>query len=315
MGFYHQFRNSEEVQAQSPNKYLTFDKVKELYENTKPIRGKREKLNVRPVGERGRSWERVIKVSDDEYYITCNSYPYYQRDTSVVKDPHFRAITFKKNYETEVIVIHTPQNSYKSLAPNWLNSPSVLHFYHYKLPKEFQMVNHKGKKYIKHTTEDGINHYTLEKGDLVFIKRDSSTINFRPFQVHREFIRKLDKQKTKDIRKNITPLVNYINTMIDIIETDKWKNGNPLKEIPKEDLFKQEVAESWFQLVELYKNRIKNTIYYRDEHKGFTEKTEYKKHLLKNKIYDHAYRIFRPFEIIEVPIGELCYDKYKNWSE
>jgi hypothetical protein len=313
MGFWYQMRNSEEVQAQSPNKYLTFDKVRELYENTKPIRGKREKLNVRPVGERGRSWERIIKVSDDEYYLTCNSYPYHQRDTSIVKDPHFRAITFRKNYDTEVIIIHTPQDSYKSLSPSWLNSPSVLHFYHYKLPKEFSMVNHRGKKYVKHTTDDGIEHYILEKGDLVFIKRSDATAYFRPYQVHREYIRKLDKQKTKQIRQDIKPLVNYIKTMIDLVETEKWVSENPLERIPQGDLFKQDACESWFELVEIYKRKIKEISYHNDPTRGFTEKTEYKKHLLADKIHNNAYRLLKPFEITEVPIGELCYDKYRNW--
>jgi len=44
-----------------------FAKAVERYESIKPLIGKRKSLDVRPLGERDRAWERIVKVSDTEY--------------------------------------------------------------------------------------------------------------------------------------------------------------------------------------------------------------------------------------------------------
>ena len=312
MGHWYSMRSSHQVQSESPNKYLTFDKVKELYENTKPIRGKRECLNIRPVGERGRTQDRVIKVNSEEYYLTCNSYAYVSKDKDQ-RDYHCRAITYRMHYDTETIIIHTPTNSYGSLTPSWLNSPSMLYFYHYKLPKEFGVHNHRGKKYITHTIEGQTKYYTMAKGDMVFIKRKDEP-HFKPYQVHREFVRSLDKEQTKVANQNIKPFLDYANAMINIIETEKWSQGNPLANITKEELFKQDPSESWLGVLENYKDRIRSSSYVRQASGDYTQVLEYKTHLLKKKIQNDLYRLVKPFKLTEVELGKLCYDKYANWN-
>lgn len=311
---YHYCRSAIEVQKDNSRSF-NFDRIRELYENTKPIKGKRECLNIRPVGERGRSHERIVKVSDEEYYLTCNSWARVNADKTVF-DRHCRAITFVKEYYGggENMIIHIPKNSRGQTAPYWLNSPSVYWFYHYKLPENFAMHNHRGKKYVSYTLDGKTNYYSLNVGDLVFHRQKDSN-EFKPLQVHREFKRELDREQTKQLREQAKPFVNYINTMIDLVETDKYCRGNPLEHIPLEVLFKQDPDESWFELVEIYKRLIKDSSWVFDNAIGQTTRTvEYKKHLLNKKIYDHIYRKVKPFRITEVPIGELCYDKFKNWS-
>ena len=311
MGHWKGMRSSSQVQSESPNKYLNFDKVKEIYENTKPIRGKRECLNIRPVGERGRTQDRVIKVSDEEYYLTCNSYAYVSKDKKL-HDTHCRAITFRMCYDTETIIIHTPTGSYGTMNPHWLNSPSMLYFYHYKLPREFGVHNHKGKKYIAHTVEELTKYYIMAKGDIVFIKRKGDS-HFKPHQVHREYVRSLDKDQTKVANQNIKPFLDYAKAMINIIETEKWSSGNPLTNISKEELFKQDPSESWLGVLENYKDRIRSAYYVRvnDEYKHIID---YKTHLLAKKIQNDLYRLVRPFKLTEVELGKLSYDKYANWN-
>jgi hypothetical protein len=311
MGHWKGMRSSSQVQSESPNKYLNFEKVKEIYENTKPIRGKRECLNIRPVGERGRTQDRVIKVSDEEYYLTCNSYAYVSRDKKA-QDTHCRAITFIKRYDNETIIIHTPKGSYGTLTPRWLNAPSMLYFYHYKLPNEFGVHNHRGKKYIAHTVDGETKYYTMAKGDIVFLKRQTDS-HFRPFEVHREYVRALDKDQTKVANQKIKPFLDYAKTMINLVENEKWTRDNPLSVIPIEQLFKQEPSEWWLDVVENYKHRIRSDSYIRvdGEYKSITE---YKTHLLGKKIQNDLYKLVRPFKLIEVELGKVCYDKYANWN-
>lgn len=311
----YQARDSKLVQADNGIQ-LNFEKAKALYENTKPIQGKRECLNIRPVGERGRSHERIIKVTDREYYITCNSWARIDTKTKEVFDFHCRAITFGKNYwGGETITIHTPRTSSGQFAVSNLNAPSVYWFYNYKLPKDFSLVNHKGKKYIAHQTQENVtNYYTLDKGDIVFFKPEKDSY-FKPLQVHREYTRTLNKQKTKELREKAKPLFNYISTMIDLVETDKWVRDNPLKQIPDEDLFKHDPDDKWLELVEIYKNRIKqSTGWYDYTKKQHFHTIEYHKHRLNAIFYKHLYQRMKPLDIHEVPLGKICYDKFKNWE-
>jgi hypothetical protein len=51
-------------------RHFDFEKIKKHYHDTPPIRGKRKPENIRPVWQRNRCWERMVQVSDTEYYIT-----------------------------------------------------------------------------------------------------------------------------------------------------------------------------------------------------------------------------------------------------
>lgn len=54
-------------------KLNSFDKVAAWYAKTKPIKSKNFTLeqDVRPIGERRRQWERIIKISDTCYALSC----------------------------------------------------------------------------------------------------------------------------------------------------------------------------------------------------------------------------------------------------
>jgi hypothetical protein len=54
-----------------PSNHMTFENIKRRYETTKPVRG--DKNDIRPVGDRRRKHERVVKVNDTTY-----AYRYYE---------------------------------------------------------------------------------------------------------------------------------------------------------------------------------------------------------------------------------------------
>jgi len=47
----------------------SFDQVAALYDSVKPMRGKHKDQDVRPIGDRRRKWERIVKISDDCYLL------------------------------------------------------------------------------------------------------------------------------------------------------------------------------------------------------------------------------------------------------
>lgn len=55
------------------NRLDTFDQVAEWYAKTKPVVSKNHtrEQDVRPIGKRGRKWERIIKIDDNCYALSC----------------------------------------------------------------------------------------------------------------------------------------------------------------------------------------------------------------------------------------------------
>ena len=49
--------------------FNNFEQVAQRYRETKPIAGKFKHLNIIPVGDRKRKWERIEKISDDCYAL------------------------------------------------------------------------------------------------------------------------------------------------------------------------------------------------------------------------------------------------------
>jgi len=58
------------------NKLDSFADAEKRYNDTKPVRSKHHTLeqDVRPVGKRSRKWERIIKVDDSTYVLSCGGF-------------------------------------------------------------------------------------------------------------------------------------------------------------------------------------------------------------------------------------------------
>jgi hypothetical protein len=321
MSFGHyNIRTPYEVQRDNGGRY-TFDKIKERYENTKPIQGKKRKhLDIRPNGERGRSHERIVKVNDNEYYLTFDAWRW-----SEIHQPdrqHTKAISFHLVGDMETVVVHTPRTNWKeekNLYPRAFSSPSVFYFYDFNLPIGLNMVNYKSAKYVRLDTEQGYLYYTVEKGDTTFTRRVGEKY-WKPMVVHREVIHLLDREKTKEWRNTAKPLLDYLNVMVDMVEPQYigwWQNvlAEATQDIAKDKVFKQddgEAPEHWFKMAEYYKKRIEAHDWcgsYRIEDR----KTIYRKDKLKHYLYKDLYKLVKPLKAVEVPLGEPCKDRFKSW--
>jgi hypothetical protein len=224
-------RSPEQVQRDNGQHY-DFKKIAERYETTVPLRGKRKAENIRPHGERSRDWERLIKVSDQEYYLTNNAYRWREQHGHSFN----RAITFKRDDEgNETVIVHTPraywgdEENRKKLVPKQLGVPSTFFFYQCNLPDGMGMTKYHSKNYlcVKNSVATGdISYYTLDKGDVTLTKQVGDVF-FKPLIVHREFHRSLDRSKTKAIRQELSSFVEYMRVMMPLVEADRLRMYSP----------------------------------------------------------------------------------------
>lgn len=324
MGFGYGTRTAYDVQSDSGGRF-DFLKVAKRYEEVKPIAGKkRGHLNVRPLGERSRSHERIVKVSDNEYYVTYNAYRWSECNDS---RPHSRAITYCLNDGIETITVHTPTRVWNRENPNTLyprdfSSNSVFYFYDFNLPSGLSMANCNSCKYVKL----GDQYYTIEKGDISFTRKQG-TNTWMPLVVHREVVHTLDRELTKVWRAKTKPLLDYLKIMVDMVEPKyygRWENLFQKTEkdngIKIKDVFKQvdgNAPEHWFTFAEHYKYRIQKTSYdyFRIPEGGYRSETTtvYHKKKLSRFIHQDLYSIVKPVKEVEVPLGQVCKDRYKSW--
>jgi len=313
MGYYQNSCSPYDVQAYQGGKF-DFVSVAKRYEDTIPLRGKRKEQNIRPIKRRDRAFERIIKVSDTEYYVTFDAYQY--------RTLHNRAITWCLNNDIETMTVHTPKKMWGAtpsleLHPRTLSSSSIFWFYEFNLPHQFGMVNHRANKYVCYDDK----YYSIELGDITF-QRKVGENHWLPLVVHREFKHTLDRTQTKQLRETIKPFIDYYDIMCDIVEgRGRWDYGNPIyKAIVGDEnrsvhadeaitLFKpsaDEVPDAWLGLVERYKNRVTGYDYQ-------TRKDTHLRHKLSAEICKDLFKIVRPCKTTEVPIGTLIHDRYKQW--
>jgi len=294
-------RSPEDVQRYNGVK-TDFDMAVKRYESIKPLIGKRKTLDVRPTGERNRAWERIVKVSDTEYYLTCSEWGWRDRQKLQGEkvDDERRSITLKQEGEVETIIIHRAQYGF--------TSPSIFYFYDYNLPQGMDMQKHRGSNYVRVLKKDGgYNFYRADKIDITFYRPRGGTY-WTPLTVYREVKHSLDRKKTKAIREKLSTFTEYARVMLPLVEA-KYQWGNTL-DAHWEDFVTlknpDEIPESWLKAVAHYASRLgrydwKNKVQVVNE-KG-----------LIPMIQREAYKVAKPFNVEPVPLGELSYDRYRGW--
>ena len=295
-------RSPEEVQRR--NGVLTdFDMAVKRYESIKPLIGNRKTLDVRPLGERSRAWERIVKVSDTEYFLTCFEWGWRDKQKLLGSkvDDERRSFTLKREGEVETIIVHNAKYGFAS--------PSTFNFYYYNLPQGMDMTKYRGSNYVRVLKEDGShNHYVIDKGDITFYRPKGGTY-WTPLHVYREVKHTLDRKLTKAIREKLSTFTEYARVMLPLVEA-KYQWGSTLGGSHWEDFVTlknpNEIPESWLTAVGHYASRLSRY--------DWTTRT----HVLNEAglipmIQREAYKSARPFKVEPVPLGELSYDRYRGW--
>lgn len=349
MGYGWNTRSAEDVQRHNRSHY-DFEKIKFKYENIKPLRGKRSHLDVRPHGERDRSHERIVKVSDNEYYITNTAYAYPETHPEHYIErnkEHNRVMTFVMAGDIEYLTVHAPRQYWgeemkkpfaerRLLDRSGFIAPSNFYFYYYNLPVGLGMTKYGSKAYLEVRGEAGSAHkyYTLMQGDVVLTRKQGEEL-FKPLVVHRERKLILDRTKTKEIRKQLEPFVNYVSIMAPLMDYKHigWSYKNPftLNKKLKQDVDREweevvskswselvsmngdELPEYWYNMAQCYRSRIETRKYNWDtkEYETLPITTE----KVKSLIYDDVYRQALPFKVEDIELGvAFKNNKYQSWG-
>ena len=310
MGYGWNTRSSQAVQMQSRH-YFTFESIAKHYESITPLRGKRKDKNIRPVGERNRDWERVVKFNDNEYYLTSSAWRWYddpQLNTHDKKPQ--RLMSFKRIDGGETFTLHTPKYRSDRLDPHSLSVPSTFYFIYYNMPKGLSFHNEKSCKYVR--TDHDNKFYIAEKGDITFSRLDGET-EWKPFVVHREVIHHTDRAKTKAIRQQMKPFLDYSNIMFDMLEHKRWYGSlfkqDDFSDYTWEDIVKPLADGSpnplWVSLVEHLKSETRFYDY-------DTSTYSFNKNKVKSVLYKAICYVARPHKEVEIPLGTTCRDPFKT---
>jgi len=296
-----ELKTTEDIQYRNGIK-TDFDMAVKRYESIKPLIGKRKSLDVRPTGERDRAWERIVKVSDTEYYLTCFEWGWRdrQRLEGNKVDEERKSITLKREGEVETIIIHNAKYGF--------TSPSTFYFYNCNLPQGMTMEKYRGSNYVRVLKEDGkFDYYRADKMDITFY-RPKGGAYWTPLSVYREVKHSLDRKKTKAIREKLTTFIEYARVMLPLVEPkysyassldQHWEDFVTLKN-------PDEIPESWLRAVSHYAHRLNN-------YNWSTRTNVLNEKGLIPMIQREAYRMAKPFHVEPVPLGELSFDRYKGW--
>jgi hypothetical protein len=202
------------------------------------------------------------------------------------------------------------------LHPLEFRSSSVYWFYDFNLPPEFSMANYRSNKYVRYDNK----YYTIEKGDIVFQrKRGGGATDWQPLMIHREFKHTLDRKKTKELREQLKPFIEYYNVMSDMVE-DSYHWGNIIIRSLNDGDYKPTTAEealelfkpsdnppkAWLMMTEMLKRKTR-----RYDYQSRTE--SFDKSQAMYYLADDLFEIVKPCKSVEVELGKLSNDRYKAW--
>lgn len=202
----------------------SFEEIERAYNSIRPISGKRRASDIRPIGDRRRWWERIVKVSSNEYTVTDR----YQwaAISSLTQRREQRLVSFFKN--GEVAIYGTNWRCANTSSIPWWSCISTPQFVAQVLPDGIDLHKYDTKMYVSIQEGDTRNYYLVSgtKGGLRLKKVDGSWKVLNPTQEHTYRVSKQVKdrvagQKIKEFKK-------YATSMWGLIDEEIWTNqGTP----------------------------------------------------------------------------------------
>jgi hypothetical protein len=210
-----------------------FEQVVSWYERTKPMISKHhtKEHDVRPIGDRGRKWERIKKIDENTYALLDGNYG----NTiwgSIHPEQHawentMAAITWMRREDGDFIRIrnHTRRNV----------SVTRYNFLHWHLPMDMRFhYNQQGQHWVRAKTPTGYAEFRLPKCDVRF---DHGTKKFTDDNVYLMFrvngdgtftrvgeeleveVKRVDKELKKQWRERVDSFYTYCAAIAPMIDT------------------------------------------------------------------------------------------------
>jgi hypothetical protein len=220
-----------------------YNKVKAHYEDVKPIRGKRASENIRPMGNRVRTWERVV---EDVRVVSGKDETWYGY----------------RLYDTDVVMV-SPTGIIEFKTDAW-NTPSTAQFIDY-VGRRYMDGVFGGRKYKNKIWVIGMESYPIT-GKTAFNVGGAWNEHYegmntvKPIETIVERIPVIDRKKMKVAMTPYMPMVNYLNAML------KLTGG--LLSFDLRNSMKERVGDNSWRYSFIYKfsngKEMEEMYYYRD---------------------------------------------------
>lgn len=153
----------------------TFESVERLYNDTKPlirrdklIRDRVESMDIRPTNDRGRHWERVVKINKNKYLLTNQAYTHLLDTDDMSYGEYWKFMeTFapivweRKRDGTELLIVRNMKQAYRYNALPTSN----MDFLYRHLPRRWCVSCDKGNQYLD--IPHGKGRYLLPRNDYL----------------------------------------------------------------------------------------------------------------------------------------------------
>lgn len=237
----------------------TFDEVAKLYMNIKPLRGKRAKEDIRPLGtgfERRYTWKRIIRINEDKYVLADGNHIYWGgNNLELIVDT------------APIVWERKDGRDYITIRNNWNNGSAVSRykFLQQWLPKGMNFTfNRQGKHYVAYKGElnflpkpkfdiDWKNKtYTIEHDHkIVYEERYGEFIRaneLQPFPTRRK-----DKALSAEYEPKIKELWDWMNIMLPVLGELNYDKRNKYAELLCN-------SNSWYWNRHVSKERVREVL-------------------------------------------------------
>lgn len=189
-----------------------YEKMKEKYENTKPIRGRSE--DIRPIGDRRKQNETIVK-----------------REYQVVPGEFVTAYAARL-YVTDVVTYFPDGTIY--LNHGGYTTPTTAYFMHNHSPKNpFFNVSRAGNKLWVKLVPDLVYPASLfvlrtDRTPNIFVPTGERDTPYKFINPPKLFKRGVDRKATAALRKRIKPFMDYAETILKL--SGGWVSNASVKE-------------------------------------------------------------------------------------
>ena len=161
-----------------------FRHAKLTYDSIVPLRGKRKAQDIRPLGQRRKTWERIIKIDDDTYAYRC--------------------------YSTDVVTVSRDGSMFINHA-GWVSNTTT-EFINKYVPTVYAFRQY-GLMWIR----VGTKYYPIPRTGLQFKDEVLET----DLKVYKKVI---NREKSKELRKQTADFITFAKTMLPIIDWSQKYN-------------------------------------------------------------------------------------------
>ena len=214
----------------------SFDEVVKCYNEITPIRGRTE--DVRPLGQRRYTWNRIIKINDNKYILSDGQYTWWGEDIH----EHVSPIMWERKEDGDYMTIRNNMEGSSAVSRyqfigrytplgmsfDWYNQPGK-HFVKYKdqayyLPKYKAKFDYNNKQ------------FAMEKDHKIVFKHvDGEFIRANDLQPMKT--RRLDKDLDKAYTKKLTEMWEWMQIVLPIL-------GDTMRE--SRSTYADEFGGSWW---------------------------------------------------------------------